>query len=220
MSKVFRFGENVEGFDFPVLNEREVRAAAGLLFLLMIIAVMTVILTENFLLIKYAVTIFLADFLIRVFVSPHYAPTLVLGRLFVRNQTPEYVGAKQKKFAWQIGVGLASTFFILIVVMNGFSPITGIICFTCLIFLFFEAAFGICLGCKFYGLFYKEKPQRCPGEVCEPKDKQPIQKTSMTQLLTVFGFVAFIVLTVLLFNENFSMKPSDMFGLTTQAQAN
>lgn len=219
MDKVIQFGEQVEGYAIPVLNEREIRAAAGLLFLFMLISVMTVILTENFLLIKYAVTFFLIDFILRVFVSPRYSPTLILGRLIVRNQTPEYVGAQQKKFAWMIGVVLASIFFVLIVVMNGFSPITGIICFTCLIFLFFESAFGICLGCKFYPWFHKEKPQLCPGEVCDPGIKQDIQKTSMAQVLVVFGFIGFIVLTVVLFNDVFSIKPHDMFGLMTPAQA-
>lgn len=213
MSKITRFGEIVEGYAIPVLNEREIRAAAGVLFLFMMISVMSAILTENFLLIKYAVTIFLADFILRVFVSPRYSPTLILGRLIVRNQTPEYVGAQQKKFAWKIGVVLASIFFVLIVIMNGVSPITGLICFTCLIFLFFESAFGICLGCKFYPWFHKVKPQLCPGEVCDPKLKQPIQQTSTSQLLVVAGFIAFIVLTVLVFNDYFSIKPYDMFGL-------
>ena len=32
MSKLFGFGETVAGYDVPVLNEREVRAAAGILF--------------------------------------------------------------------------------------------------------------------------------------------------------------------------------------------
>lgn len=99
MNKVIKFGEEVEGYDIPVLNEREIRAAAGLLFLLMFISIMTVILKGDFLLLKYAVTIFLADILIRVFVNPKFAPTLIMGRLIVRNQVPEYVGAAQKKFA-------------------------------------------------------------------------------------------------------------------------
>ncbi len=66
-NKIIQFGENVEGYDIPVLNEREIRAAAGMLFLLMFTSVMVVVLTENFLLLKHAVTIFLADILIRVF---------------------------------------------------------------------------------------------------------------------------------------------------------
>ncbi len=32
MSKLINFGENVEGYAIPVLNEREIRAAAGILF--------------------------------------------------------------------------------------------------------------------------------------------------------------------------------------------
>ena len=213
MSKIINFGEVVEGYSIPVLNEREIRAAAGILFLMMFISVMTVVLTNNFLLLKYAVTIFLTDMVIRVFINPKYAPTLILGRWIVNNQVPEYVGAQQKKFAWVIGVALASLFFILSVVLNSYSPITGIICLICLVFLFFEAVFGICLGCKFYSMFYKEKAQYCPGEVCEAKDRQAIQKTSSAQWFIVLGFIGYIVLMAVLFNSNFSERPYDMFGL-------
>jgi len=213
MNKVIKFGEKVDGFDIPVLNEREIRAAAGLLFLMMFISIMVVILKGDFLLLKYAVAIFLADILIRVFVNPKFAPTLIMGRLIVRNQVPEYVGAAQKKFAWIIGVILATTMFILLVVANTYSPITGIICLICLLFLFFESAFGICLGCKFYNLFYKEKAQYCPGEVCDMKSRQAIQKTSIVQIFIVFAFVAYIFLTVFLFNDTFSERPSDLFKI-------
>ena len=213
MNKIVKFGEDVEGYSIPVLNEREIRAAAGLLFLLMFISVMIVVLKENFLLLKYAVTIFLTDILIRVFVSPKYAPTLIIGRLIVRNQIPEYVGAQQKKFAWIIGIVLASVFFSLTVVVNSYSPITGIICLICLIFLFSEAVFGICLGCKFYPMFSKEKVQYCPGEICDVNAKQDIQKTSMAQVFIVLGFIGFIVLSVFLFNDYFSIKPYDLLGI-------
>lgn len=217
--KVIQFGENVEGFDIPVLNEREIRAAAGLLFLMMLISIMLVILKGDFLLLKYAIVIFLTDILIRVLVNPEYSPTLILGRLIVRNQTPEYVGAPQKKFAWIIGIVLALTMFILMVVLNSYSPITGLICFICLIFLFFESAFGICLGCKFYPLFHKGKVQYCPGEICDVKSRQDIQKTSWTQILIVFAFIAFIVLTVYFFNDVLIEKPFDLFGLESHAQS-
>ncbi|MBW6491748.1 MAG: DUF4395 domain-containing protein [Lentimicrobium sp.] len=211
--KVIKFGEDVEGFNIPVLNEREIRAAAGLLFLMMFISIMTVIFKGDFLLLKYAVVIFLTDILIRVLINPKYSPTLILSRLIVRNQTPEYVGAPQKKFAWVIGIILALTMFVLIVVVNSYSPITGLICFICLIFLFFESAFGICLGCKFYPLFHKGKVQYCPGEVCDVKSRHEIQKTSRTQLLIVLAFFVFIVLLVLFFNDTFNVKPYDLFGL-------
>jgi hypothetical protein len=213
MSKIVAFGEDVEGYSIKVLNEREIRAAAGILFLIMFIAILIVILKGDFLMLKYAITLFLTDILIRVFINPKYAPTLILGRLIVSNQVPEYVGARQKKFAWIIGVVLASVMFVLQVVVNSYSPITGLICFICLIFLFFESAFGICLGCKFYPMFFKDKVQYCPGEVCDVSAKQDIQKTSKTQLFIVLAFIAYIVLMVFLFNDSLSNPPYDLFGI-------
>ncbi len=216
MSKIIKFGEDVEGFNIPVLNEREIRAGAGILFLIMFISILVVILKGDFLLLKYAIVIFLTDIAIRVFINPRFSPFLIIGRLIVRNQVPEYVGAQQKKFAWIIGVVLAFTIFILMVVVNSYSPITGLIC---LIFLFFETAFGICLGCKFYSMIYKEKAQYCPGEVCDVKSKKDIQKTSFIQKLIVFGFFIFIFLTVFFFNDSFSKKPYDLFGIDSSVHS-
>lgn len=212
-NKLFQFGEQVEGYDIPVLNEREIRAAAGLLFLATFLSLMFIVFRENFVPIKYVVTFFLLDFIIRVFVNPRYSPTLILGRLIVRNQNPEYVGARQKKFAWIIGVGLSAIMFIFLVLVNAYSPITGIGCLICLVFLFFEAAFGICLGCKFYPLFFKGKTQYCPGEICDIKKKQPVQKTSMVQLLIVLLFIGGIVLAAFTLQPEFSKKPYDLFGI-------
>ena len=218
MDKIMKFGEDVEGYNIPVLNEREIRASAGILFLVLFFSLMLVIFKQDFLLIKYFITIFLTDFIIRVFVNPKFSPSLIIGRLIVRNQVPEYVGARQKKFAWIIGIVLATIMFIFLVVVNAYSPITGIICLICLIFLFFESAFGICLGCKFYPMFFKEKAQFCPGEVCDIKSKQDIQKTSKVQILIVFGFIAYIFLASFFFNDNFSKKPYDMFGIYGSTQ--
>jgi len=103
--------------------------------------------------------------------------------------------------------------FVLMVLLNTYSPISGIICLICLVFLYFESAFGICLGCKFYSLFYKEKAQYCPGEVCDVKAKQDIQKTSWKQLAALVLFVAIVVATVILFNDFFSLNPSDLMQL-------
>jgi len=212
MNKIIRFGEQVEGYDIPVLNEREIRASAGILFLVLFVALMLIIFKGNFLMIKYGITGFLTDFIIRVFINPKYSPSLIIGRLIVRNQTPEYVGARQKKFAWIIGVVLAVTMFILMVLINSYSPISGIICLFCLIFLFFESAFGICLGCKLYPLFFKDKVQYCPGEVCDIKSKQDIQKTSWIQILIILAFIAYITLAGFIFNNWFSIKPHALFG--------
>ena len=219
MGSKFAFGEVVPGYTIPVLNEREIRAAAGILFLGTFIALMIIMFKGNFVPVKYVVTLFFSDFLVRVFVSPRYSPTLVLGRLIVSNQNPEYVGAKQKKFSWIIGLVLSATMFVLMVLVNSYSPITGIICFVCLIFLFFESAFGICLGCKFYNIFYKEKAQYCPGEICDVKAKQPIQKTSGAQLMMLLAFIALAFGIAFFFNESFKAKPYDLFGTFTPENA-
>ncbi|KAF0151474.1 MAG: hypothetical protein FD143_1953 [Ignavibacteria bacterium] len=218
MINIIKFGEEVKGYSIPVLNEREIRAAAGILFLAMLISLVLILSGGNFVPIKYMITLFLTDFIIRVFINPKFAPTLIVGRWIVRNQTPEYVGAKQKKFAWIIGIVLASIMFIHMVVINAFSPITGIICLICLIFLFFESAFGICLGCKFYSMIYKEKAQYCPGEICEVKDRHEIQKISLNQWLIVLGLAAYMLVVGLLFDENFRMMPYDIFGIEDTSQ--
>jgi hypothetical protein len=211
MKKAGQFGETVEGYNIPVLNEREIRASAGILFFFMFLAYLLVILNENYFLIKFVNTIFLTDFIIRVMISPRYSPSLIIGRLIVGGQTPEYVGAAQKKFAWTIGLVLATVIFLLLVVMNSTSFITGIICLICLIFLFFESVFGICLGCKFYPMFHKEKTQYCPGEICVVKAKQEIQKTSLLQIGVVIGSFAFVMAAAILFHNSFSAKPTDLW---------
>ncbi len=218
MNKIIKFGEDVEGYNIPVLNEREIRAGAGILFVLMFIAITQAGGHGEFTLLKYSISIFLTDIIIRLFVNPKFAPSLIIGRWIVRNQVPEYVGAQQKKFAWIIGLVLALIMFALQVVVNSFSPITGMICFVCLIFLFFESAFGICIGCKLYSLVYKQKAQYCPGEICDVKSRQEIQKTSLTQAFVILGFIAYIFLMVYLFNDNFSKKPFDLFGITNTSQ--
>jgi hypothetical protein len=117
MKQIIQFGEKVEGYDIPVMNEREIRAAAGILFVLMLISIMLAILEGNFTMLKFAVVYFLTDILIRVLISPRYAPTLIIGRWVVRNQVPEYVGARQKKFAWKIGIVLAFLAFVVVTVV-------------------------------------------------------------------------------------------------------
>ena len=216
MKKLIQFGEVIDGYNIRVLNEREIRAAAGIIFLFMFTALMLILFKGNFVMIKYAITLFLTDMFIRVFINPKFSPMLIIGRFIVRNQRPEYVGAKQKRFAWLIGVVLSSIMFFFFNILNVYGPPTGLTCLVCLIFLFFEASFGICLGCKLYALFFKDKVQYCPGEVCAVNDRQDIQKTSLNQLLIVVGFITFVFLLIFLFNDYFHLKPSDFFGINSQ----
>jgi Domain of unknown function (DUF4395) len=205
-----QFGETVAGYDIPVLNEREIRGAAGILFLFMIISFLTIMFKADFLMIKYFITVFMLDMGIRVFINPKYSPSLIIARFMVRNQTPQYVGAAQKKFAWYIGLTLSTAMFIHMIVFNAYGPINGLSCLVCMIFMFFEVAFGICIGCKIYSLFNKGKVQYCPGEVCELKDRQEIQKTTPTQLFVLLAFGLLLVSMVYFFNDYFSIAPQDL----------
>lgn len=200
MKKYFYFWEEVSWYNIRVLNEREVRAWAGIMFLFAIISFLISCITGNFLSTKIIIIVFLLDFFIRVIINPKFAPTLILGRFFVSNQTPEYVWAPQKRFAWSMWLWLAIFMFIMLVINNIINPITMIACVLCLFLLFFETAFGICLGCKIYNKFHKEKAKLCPGWVCEIKQKEEIQKINNIQILII---IIFFILLFFIFNLDF-----------------
>lgn len=189
------FGEMVEGYDVPVLNEREARAGAGILFLVALVAFMHAWLEGNFTLVRMVVVGFFLDFVLRVLVSPRLAPSLIVGRFFVRNQKPELVGAAQKRFAWALGLALATAMMVLFVVMGIRGPITMLICVLCLLLLFFETAFGICLGCLMWNAFMKTPPELCPGGVCEVRERTAIQQVSALQGGALAAFVAVMIAT-------------------------
>lgn len=167
MRNMIGFGETVNGYDVPVLNEREVRAAAGILFLFALVSFLNSWLMGNFRLTQIFVVVFLADFTIRIFINPRYSPSMILGRFAVRKQMPEWAGAPQKRFAWAVGWALAVLMFYLIVLNNVVGPVNLLVCATCLTLMFFESAFGICLACKIYNAFSRQQAQLCPGGACE-----------------------------------------------------
>ena len=190
-NSIFQFGQKLPEYDVPVLNERAVRASAGLLFFFAIVCFMNAWLMGNFQPTRIFVVTFLVDFTIRIFINPLYAPSLIIGQWFVRKQQAEYVGAPQKRFAWAIGFVLAAIMLYLVVLNNVIGPINLIVCSLCLILLFFETAFGICIGCKIYNLFNKEKAQHCPGGVCELPPGQESGVT-LTQIVIVALFAVVI----------------------------
>ncbi|MBC8321380.1 MAG: DUF4395 domain-containing protein [Bacteroidetes bacterium] len=171
------FGEYIEGTNFKVLDERRMRASAGIMLLLGLIAFINGFILRDFIIIPYIAGFLVLNFIIGIFINPKFSPTLFIGYLFVRKQSPLPIGAIQKKFAWSLGLVLSSVIFVLsLFLLNDvsyFDPVC-LLCLICLIILYFETAFGICLGCKFYYLFLSlklikkpvEKPN-CMGDVCE-----------------------------------------------------
>ena len=195
MSKVFGFGQAMPDYNVPVLNEREVRAAVGILFFFALVSFMNSWLLGDFRLTRIFVTAFLIDFSIRIVINPKFAPSMILARFATRKQNPEWVGAPQKRFAWAFALGLALVMFYLIVLNSTIGPINLIICGTCLTLMFFESAFGNCLACKVYNAFSKQQAQYCPGGVCEVPTLHTSQKTGFGGAVIVLVFLGLIGFT-------------------------
>ena len=166
ISRIFEFGQTLPGYEVPVLNERAVRASAGILLLLAMLSFMQALLLGNFKPTQVFVVAFLIEFGIRLFINPRWAPAMIVGQWAVRGQMPEYVGAPPKRFAWTIGLVLGLSMFFLIVVKGVVGPINMLVCGTCLLLLFFESAFGICVGCKLHNWLRPEQASLCPGGAC------------------------------------------------------
>jgi len=184
MREFFSYGEVVVGYDVRVLNEREARAAAGILFAFGLLSLTNAVMLSNGVVTKYFITFFTLDFLMRI-INPSYSPSLLIGRFFVQDQIPEYVGAAQKRFAWGIGFLLSLPMFYFLVINWQPTPIKVLICVICLVLLIAESAFSICLGCKIYNLVMKSKATHCPGGVCEIKRKEKIQTFNLVQKILV-----------------------------------
>lgn len=169
-----RVGRIVPGYAVPVINEREARAAAGLLFLPGIVLYLTAIHAGAAEPLKPFGAVFVLDMLIRVLAGDRYAPSLALARLAVSRQRPEWVGAPQKLFAWWLGYGMGLAACLATGLLQAPFWVTLVLCGICLALLFLETAFGICVGCRLQSLLTKTPPQYCAGGTCEfPDDTAP-----------------------------------------------
>jgi hypothetical protein len=174
---VISFGENIDGVGYKVLDERRMRASAGIMLLLGLIAFINGFILQNYIVIPYISGFLALNFMIGIFINPKFSPTVFIGGWIVRKQSKLPIGAIQKKFAWSLGLGLASVIFglslMLLTDVTYFDPVC-MLCLICLVLLYFESAFGICMGCKFYFLALRlklmKKPEErpnCMGDSCE-----------------------------------------------------
>lgn len=179
--KIFKFGKIIPNLKingapakYPVLNERDARAAAGLMFVAGVVAFVNALLLQNFVFLYVFVLLFAFEFAVRVFVNPVFAPFYALGSLLVSNQLPEFVGAAQKRFAWFLGFILAIIMIFVVFVFNIRGVLPFSICSICLVLLWLETSLGLCVGCKIYQFLLKFKLMKppkympaCPRGVCE-----------------------------------------------------
>ena len=131
---------------YPVLNEKDARAAAGLMLIIGIITFVVTLFLKRFDILAITVGIFFIEFLLRV-VNPDYAPFYRLGSLIVKNQRPEYSGAVQKRFAWSLGLLMAISMIFISIIFQIRGVLPFAICTICLSLLWLETSFGICVGC-------------------------------------------------------------------------
>ncbi|WP_456379059.1 DUF4395 domain-containing protein [Lutibacter sp.] len=170
------FGEYINGKNYKVLDERQLRASAGIMLLLGLIAFINGFILNKYSIIPYISGFLLLNFVIGIFINPKYSPTMFIAKLFVYKQSPLPIGAIQKKFAWSLGLILSTIIFSLsLFLINDPSYFNAVcmLCVLCLVLLYLETAFGICIGCKFYDVAIDlkllkkpvEKPN-CMGNAC------------------------------------------------------
>ena len=172
----FSFGEYIDGRSYKVLNERVVRGAAGIMLLIGIIAFIFGFIVQKYEVLPWLSGFMALNFFIGVFINPKYAPVTFLAWIMVRKQSPLHIGAVQKRFAWSLGLTLTSVIFVLsLFLLNDityFEPVC-MLCLICILLLYIETTFGICVGCQLYKLSLKlklipkpkEKPN-CMGDAC------------------------------------------------------
>lgn len=161
-----RIGTIVAGYNVAVINERAVRASAGILFLMGAISVAVAVFTESAQPLQPFGMFFMIDMLIRILVGDKWSPTMALSRLIVSRQNPEWVGAPQKEMAWWLGFGLAAVSCGTMGLFAAPLWLTLALCSLCLTLLFFETAFGICFGCLLHQKFSSTKTEHCAGGSC------------------------------------------------------
>ncbi len=177
---------------YGVVNEREVRAASGIMFAIGFFTLMSLYYERNLWLAFSVVAVFWVDFVLKVFVGPHASFFGKIGAWLVSNQRPEYVGAVQKRFAWSIGLFISSLVLVLVGYQLFLAPVClhpgalavgsscllpMTLCGICLVFMWLESVVGYCVGCAIYSglgkrgmLKSEELAPACPGGVCEKRE--------------------------------------------------
>ena len=159
-------GQWVEGLDVPVVNERAVRASAGILFLVGFTGWLVGVMTGDLTAMRAFGALFALEMYTRLFLGTRFTPTLMLGTWLTRPQRPEWVEARSKRVAWALGFGMALTGCLALGWLGLPAVIAQAVCGVCLALLYAEAAFGYCLGCELARRFSREKPTLCSGDTC------------------------------------------------------
>lgn len=178
---IFSYGEYVDDRSFKVVDERVMRGSGAIMFLVGMIAFIHGFVIKNYDILPYFAGFMAFNFAIGVLINPKLSPTIIIAKFLTRKQNPIWIGAVQKRFAWALGLALSTAILIFsIQLLNDVSYFETVcmLCIICLVLIFLEMGFGICIGCKLYfgALRIKLLPRpkdnpNCTGDACEFKTK-------------------------------------------------
>jgi hypothetical protein len=165
-------GEDVRA---GVFNEVQVRAAAGLTMALGAVAFAYASLAKVYAPIQAVTVLVFVEFALRLAGGLRASPLGWLARALVRRQSPQWVSAKPKRFAWTLGLAMSLAMAIITNAgIRGALPLT--ICLLCLALMWLESVLGLCLGCEIHRLLVgrgwatkDEAFERCAGGACAPE---------------------------------------------------
>jgi len=80
---IYNYGEKVPGYDVGMVNENEVRATAGILFLLGMIVLFVGIGYNHIMVARIYLAFIFIDMTVRI-INPRYSPALLFGRMFIK----------------------------------------------------------------------------------------------------------------------------------------
>ena len=196
-------GFTMEWDKYGFVDETEIRIAAWIALAFALLSFYFVVFNWNFNLGFVTVWIIWLDFVLKVFVWPDFSIFWRITRLFLKWKEKIMVWSVQKKFAWSIGVVLSTFVMFCMLILSWYTacshpevlsiieminnnvannaliamPMNPAIlaCALCIIFMFLESVFWICVGCKMYkflvkkGVMKKVPHQNCVNWACEIK---------------------------------------------------
>jgi hypothetical protein len=180
-------GLTVDGRELEagVVNENEVRAAAGITLVMGAVAFSYAYFTHLYIPLQAVASFFFVEFLIRVTAGFQYSPTGIVAHAITRRQPAQWVSAKPKRFAWSLGLGIGFAMTIITNAALGRPYLPRTLCLICLTLMWLESAVGLCLGCEIHGLLVRrgwvaKDPdiEICANGACEvPEPAAQAEKT-------------------------------------------
>ena len=155
------YGEVIQGLSdngielrAAVFNEREVRTAAALTLTMAAVALAYASLAGVWLPLRVVAAVMVLEFLVRVTAGLGHSPMGRLARWVARRETPEWVSAKPKRFAWTLALIMSLVLTLVLASgARGALPLTFSFVFVTLMWM--EAVLGLCLGCEIHGLMVR-----------------------------------------------------------------